>query len=115
MGENTRLRYVTDAILLHQLVGAGWTRECKKKSLYDVFVIDEAHERSLNSEIVMALLKERLLSGDNTIKILIMSATLDHALFKDYFSGLSVASLHMTGRQHEVDIMYSPRPVPVRQ
>lgn len=114
MGENTRLRYVTDAILLHQLVGAGWTTQTKK-ALYDIFIIDEAHERSLNSEIVMALLKERLLSGDTSIKVVVMSATLDQVIFKQYFSGLSVGSLHMTGRQHEVDIMYSPRAIPVRQ
>ena len=53
---------------------------------YSTVVIDEAHERSLDTEMVLCLVKE-VLGRKNSLRLIIMSATLNSKLFLDYFPG----------------------------
>jgi pre-mRNA-splicing factor ATP-dependent RNA helicase DHX15/PRP43 len=67
--ERTVLKYVTDGTLLRE----GLNRRLDR---YSIIILDEAHERTLDTDILMGLLKERLEQDDN-FKLIVMSATLD--------------------------------------
>ena len=97
----TRIKYVTDGILL---------RECMvdpSLSRYKVIILDEAHERSVNTDILMGLL--RLLQERRPeLRIIVMSATLDVALFSSFFLDANVVTV--PGRQFHVEILYTKEP-----
>lgn len=84
---------------------------------YDVVVIDEAHERTLNTDFLLGSLKkiqriraERAAAGKGRpLKLVIMSATLDPAKFTNFFD--HCPSLHVPGRMYGVDITNVPTPV----
>ncbi|EJT52494.1 ATP-dependent RNA helicase prh1 [Trichosporon asahii var. asahii CBS 2479] len=84
---------------------------------YDVVVIDEAHERTLNTDFLLGSLKkiqriraERAAAGKGgPLKLVIMSATLDPAKFTNFFD--HCPSLHVPGRMYDVDIQNVPTPV----
>jgi hypothetical protein len=61
---------------------------------YSTIIIDEVHERSLNTDLVLLLLKE-LISRKKSIKVVIMSATLDAETFRKYFNG--APHIHIPG------------------
>ena len=111
--DETRIRYVTEGMLLREVLSDGLLRR------YSVVVVDEAHERTVNTDILCFLLREiqrkrASLCSTSTpaippLKLIIMSATLDTAAFTSYFSA---PSLHITGRQHTVDVLYTQQPQP---
>ena len=74
----TKIKFVTDGVLL---------RECmtdSNLSEYDVIILDEAHERSLQTDILMGLL--RLLQEKKpSLHIVVMSATLQIEIFQNFF------------------------------
>lgn len=97
--EKTLLKYMTDGQLL---------RECmhdNSMSRYACIIIDEAHERTLATDILMALLKE-ISQRRNDLKIIIMSATLDAQKFQRYFYDAPL--LAVPGRTHPVSLFYTP-------
>lgn len=97
--EKTLLKYMTDGQLL---------RECmhdNNMSRYACIIIDEAHERTLATDILMALLKE-ISQRRNDLKIIIMSATLDAQKFQRYFYDAPL--LAVPGRTHPVSLFYTP-------
>ena len=55
-------------------------RELMLNKTYDIFILDEAHERSINTDVLMAILKDKLANNKhkhkNNFKLLIMSATI---------------------------------------
>lgn len=59
------------------------------KKKYEVFILDEAHERSVNTDVLLALLK-RLISKTDKLKLVIMSATMDVSKFMNFFNTDSV-------------------------
>ena len=74
----TRIKFVTDGVLL---------RECmsdKKLSKYSVVILDEAHERSLQTDILMGLLRN-MQEHRPDLRIVVMSATLQTELFSNFF------------------------------
>ena len=76
--ENTKIKFMTEGILLKECISD------KRLNRYSFVIIDEAHERGLNSDIILGLIK--LLTYKNkTIKIVIMSATLETEKFKRFF------------------------------
>lgn len=101
-GPETLLRFVTTGVLLKMIQGDF------KTSLQHVthVVVDEVHERSVDSDLLLILLKS-LLSTFPHLKIVLMSATVDASTFINYFGGENkVKHVHIEGRTFPVDDVY---------
>ncbi len=104
--ENTIIKYVTDGILV---------KECltdNNLNKYHVVIIDEAHERSLYSDILFALIKQVVKVRNGSLKLIIMSATLNTEQFMKYFNNCPL--LKVSGKLYPVDITYHPSPMDKR-
>ena len=104
--EETKLIYMTDGILLHEFVTDPWV------SNYGLIIIDEAHERNVNTDIILGLLKI-LIPKRKDLKVIIMSATLESNKFTDYFKfgDAEVPRLDIPGRLFNVNVIYSDNPI----
>ena len=96
--DKTNLRYVTDGILVRELINDPLIKK------YNVVILDEAHERSLHTDILFALIKQAVLKREGSLKLVITSATLDTGLFSKYFNNCPI--IEMKGRSYKVDILY---------
>jgi len=98
--DKTVLQFSTDGMILLELTND------KILSKYSVIIIDEAHERTLSTDILMGMLKMilKIRTGDNGIKIVIMSATLDSEKFINYFDKCPL--IEVPGRPHSIEIFY---------
>ena len=94
----TRLRYITDGIFVRQCVADPYLFK------YHVVILDEAHERSLYTDILFALLKKAVEYRKGTLKLIITSATLNTKNFSNYYGGCSLIS--MRGKLFPVDVKY---------
>ena len=96
---SSKVVFMTDNCLLQHYI--------KDRSLPGVscVIIDEAHERSLNTDLVLALLKD-LLCKRVDLRLVIMSATADAYQLSEYFFGCEI--LRVTGRNFPVEIIYTP-------
>lgn len=105
--KDTRITFVTAGVLLRRLQTSGGRVEDVISSLADVshVVIDEVHERSLDTDFLLNLLRDVLKARKDMLKLVLMSATLDAATFKHYFAseGLSVGLVEISGRTFPVD------------
>ena len=98
-GPKTMLKYMTDGQLLRE------SMHDHDMSRYSCIILDEAHERTLATDILMALLKQ-ISERRKDLKIIIMSATLDAQKFQKYFNNAPL--LAVPGRTHPVEIFYTP-------
>ncbi|PHH68989.1 hypothetical protein CDD80_7087 [Ophiocordyceps camponoti-rufipedis] len=107
--ERTRITFMTTGVLLRRLQTSGGRMEDVAASLADAshVVIDEVHERSLDTDFLLTLLRE-VLRGGGGPKLILMSATLDAASFRHYFAseGLTVGLVEIAGRTFPVDEFY---------
>ncbi|MEE0654857.1 MAG: DEAD/DEAH box helicase, partial [Bifidobacterium criceti] len=100
----TRLRVVTDGILLAQI------QRDPKLTRYDTIVIDEAHERTLNIDFLLGYLTA-LLPERPELKLIITSATIDSVKFQKHFEDAlkkPVPVIEVSGRTYPVTICYEP-------
>ncbi len=100
-GPSTILKYMTDGMLLREAMSD------PNLERYSVVVLDEAHERTLSTDILMGLIKQ-VAARRPDLKIIIMSATLDAKKFQGYFNDAPL--LAVPGRIHPVEIYYTPEP-----
>ncbi|KAJ7043812.1 ATP-dependent RNA helicase Prh1 [Mycena alexandri] len=118
-GPTTRVKYMTDGMLTRELLGDPLL------SKYAVIIVDEAHERTLRTDLLLAnlkrILRERNGKGNgkpqvngkgkerekerNPLKVVIMSATLDAEKFSQFFSNAKI--IYVKGRQHPVKIFHA--------
>lgn len=99
IGPQTQVKLMTDGILLAETRSDRWLEQ------YEVLIIDEAHERSLNIDFLLGYLK-RLLSRRSDLKVIITSATIDPARFSRHFGDAPI--LEVSGRTYPVEVYYRP-------
>lgn len=96
---DSKVIYTTDHCLLQHYMTD------KNMSRISCIIVDEAHERSLNTDLLLALVKS-LLCKRFDLRLIIMSATADARQLSDYFFGCGI--FHVLGRNFPVDIRYVP-------
>jgi len=99
----TRIRFVTEGVLLRQMLGDPKLRGVS------VIIFDEFHERHLYGDITLARALQIQCSTRPDLRLIVMSATLDTATLERYLAPCSV--LTSAGRSFPVEIDYLPRPV----
>ena len=99
----TLIKLMTDGILLAETQGDRFLNQ------YEVLIIDEAHERSLNIDFLLGYIK-RLLPKRPELRVVITSATIDAERFSQHFSqpDQAVPMLSVSGRNFPVEVRYQP-------
>ncbi|WVZ95241.1 hypothetical protein U9M48_041032 [Paspalum notatum var. saurae] len=99
--EKTIIKYMTDGMLLREFLGE------PDLASYSVVMVDEAHERTLSTDILFGLVKD-ISRFRPDLKLLISSATLDAEKFSDYFDSAPIFKI--PGRRYPVEIHYTKAP-----
>lgn len=98
-GPNPFIKLMTDGILLAETQGDRLLEQ------YEVIILDEAHERSLNIDFLLGYLK-RLLPRRPDLKLIITSATIDPERFSRHFNDAPI--IEVSGRTYPVEVRYRP-------
>ncbi|AJS51033.1 BAK_1a_G0032240.mRNA.1.CDS.1 [Saccharomyces cerevisiae] len=98
----TRLKYLTDGMLLRELMMNSDLRE------YSVIVIDEAHERTVLTDLILGFLKSLIQGPRPDLRIIVMSATLQAEKFSEFFNNAPI--LFVEGRKFDVKQYYLKAP-----
>ncbi len=99
VGPNTQIKLMTDGILLAEI------QRDRQLSKYEVLIVDEAHERSLNIDFLLGYLKQ-LVRKRPDLKVIVTSATIDTDRFSQHFDGAPV--IEVSGRTYPVEVRYRP-------
>ncbi|RLN13135.1 putative pre-mRNA-splicing factor ATP-dependent RNA helicase [Panicum miliaceum] len=100
-GPGTIIKYMTDGMLLREILVDG------DLSSYSVVVLDEAHERTIYTDILFSLLKQ-LIRRRSDLKLIVTSATLDAEKFSGYFFDCKIFTI--PGRTFPVEILHTKQP-----
>lgn len=84
--QDTRIKIMTDGILLQEIKADQYLRD------YSVIMVDEAHERSLNIDFVLGLLK-RAMESRKDLRVIVSSATINAEVFSHYFDSCPVVRI----------------------
>lgn len=98
-GRDTRIKFMTDGILLAEIQGDPLLRA------YGMLILDEAHERSLNIDFLLGYLRG-LLKKRPDLKLVVTSATIDTEAFSQHFDNAPI--IEVSGRLYPVEIRYQP-------
>lgn len=99
--DNTRILYLTDGMLQRELI------QDKDLKRYSCIMLDEAHERTVSTDVLFALLK-RALKRRPDLKVIVTSATLDADKFSSYFHECPIFTI--PGRTFPVEVLYYKEP-----
>nr|WP_318659291.1 ATP-dependent RNA helicase [uncultured Treponema sp.] len=99
----TRIKIMTDGILLQEM------KLDPMMNKYSVIMVDEAHERSLNIDFVLGLLK-RVLKARPDLKVIVSSATMNAEQFSTYFDGCPIVTIDTV--TYPVTVIYDPPTIP---
>ncbi|KAK6405339.1 DEAH-box ATP-dependent RNA helicase prp22, partial [Oleoguttula sp. CCFEE 5521] len=99
--DSTRIKYMTDGIMQREILLD------PELNRYSVIMLDEAHERTIATDVLFGLLKKTLKRRPD-MKLIVTSATLDADKFSSYFNSCPI--LTIPGRTYPVEIMYSREP-----
>lgn len=99
--QDTRIKIMTDGILLQEMKLDPWL------SKYSVLMIDEAHERSLNIDFVLGLVK-RVLKERSDFHVIVSSATMNTQVFSEYFNNAPIVTIDTV--TYPVAMVYDPIP-----
>ncbi|KAH0882580.1 LOW QUALITY PROTEIN: hypothetical protein HID58_058676, partial [Brassica napus] len=100
-GPDTVIKYMTDGMLLREILID------ENLSNYSVIMLDEAHERTIHTDVLFGLLK-KLLKRRPDLRLIVTSATLDAEKFSGYFFDCNIFKI--PGRSFPVEILYSKQP-----
>jgi pre-mRNA-splicing factor ATP-dependent RNA helicase DHX16 len=101
-GDKTLLKYMTDGMLLREFLAEPDLRS------YSVMMIDEAHERTLHTDVLFGLVKDISRFRGDDFRLVISSATLDAEKFSEYFDDAAIFMI--PGRMYPVEILYTKTP-----
>lgn len=100
-GPDTVIKYMTDGMLLREILID------ENLSQYSVIMLDEAHERTIHTDVLFGLLKH-LVKRRPDLRLIVTSATLDAEKFSGYFFNCNIFTI--PGRTFPVDILYTKQP-----
>lgn len=95
---DTLIKYQTDGMLLREIL------QDELMTRYSIIMLDEAHERTINTDVLFGLLKKAV-TARNDLKLIVTSATLDAEKFSSYFFDSHIFTI--PGRTFPVEILYS--------
>lgn len=97
----TIIKYMTDGMLLREALID------KNLSQYSCIMLDEAHERTVNTDVLFGIMKSTV-QNRNDFKLIVTSATLDAEKFSSYFFNCNI--FRIPGQTFPVDILYTKEP-----
>ncbi|VFQ81357.1 unnamed protein product [Cuscuta campestris] len=100
-GPDTVIKYMTDGMLLREILVD------ENLSQYSVVMLDEAHERTIHTDVLFGLLKQ-LIKKRTDLRLIVTSATLDAEKFSGYFFNCNIFTI--PGRTFPVEILYTKQP-----
>ncbi|XP_068665456.1 probable pre-mRNA-splicing factor ATP-dependent RNA helicase DEAH5 [Aristolochia californica] len=100
-GPDTVIKYMTDGMLLREILVD------ENLSQYSVVMLDEAHERTIHTDVLFGLLKQ-LVKRRPDLRLIVTSATLDAEKFSGYFFNCNIFTI--PGRTYPVEILYTKQP-----